>query len=392
MAGERLEYALRHMEKAYCDENRREYELTKHISLRLQFPMAYLRLRTTGSCEIELPEWMFDLDYPGHYMRRIKNVTLTIPCVTGPYTGVHCRLTLLSSTTRIDPRLDPPPARCCCERQRHNDYEACPHDPRIVKEYAAREAIATSSGQNDSGLFEMTFRDERYLPFEYLGAVSRWRIELPPENNYFDLETLSDLILNLNYTTREGGDLLRRAASEAAQRHLPGDGLAFFDIRHEFPDAWELFREGLSGRRPSRELRIRLRRNLFPYVPGRRELHITGLALFFEAPAPNPRGCHTLEFMKGDEDESFREEEREGEITTICCMASAEWPGFYHGVHRVRLGALGSHAHHARLAFRFPAGVDHVTRVFLCCRYEATELASISTVTSGTNILGVSPT
>ena len=45
MAGERLECALRTMEKAYLDENRREYELTKHFSLRLQFPMAYLRLR-----------------------------------------------------------------------------------------------------------------------------------------------------------------------------------------------------------------------------------------------------------------------------------------------------------------------------------------------------------
>jgi Tc toxin complex TcA C-terminal TcB-binding domain len=64
MAGERLELALRRMDQAYRDENIREYELTKHISLRLHFPMAYLRLRATGSCEIELPEWMFDLDYP----------------------------------------------------------------------------------------------------------------------------------------------------------------------------------------------------------------------------------------------------------------------------------------------------------------------------------------
>ena len=75
LAGERLDFALRHMEKAYLDENRREYELTKHFSLRLDFPAAYLRLRTTGYCEIDIPEWMFDLDYPGHYLRRIKDVT-----------------------------------------------------------------------------------------------------------------------------------------------------------------------------------------------------------------------------------------------------------------------------------------------------------------------------
>ena len=106
------------MEKAYLDENRREYELTKHISLRLQFPMAYLRLRTTGRCEIGIPEWMFDLDYPGQYMRRIKDVTLTLPCVTGPYTGVHCRLTLLSSRTRIHPEVRPPAHHCCCDGER----------------------------------------------------------------------------------------------------------------------------------------------------------------------------------------------------------------------------------------------------------------------------------
>ena len=37
-AGERLEVGLRQMEKAYLDENIREYELTKHFSLRLHFP------------------------------------------------------------------------------------------------------------------------------------------------------------------------------------------------------------------------------------------------------------------------------------------------------------------------------------------------------------------
>ena len=39
MAGERLSVALRHMEKAYLDENVREYELTKHVSLRLAIPV-----------------------------------------------------------------------------------------------------------------------------------------------------------------------------------------------------------------------------------------------------------------------------------------------------------------------------------------------------------------
>ena len=72
MAGERLSSRVRQMEKAYLDANCREYELTKHVSLRLDFPLQFLQLRTTGIAEIEIPEWMFDVDYPGHYLRRIK--------------------------------------------------------------------------------------------------------------------------------------------------------------------------------------------------------------------------------------------------------------------------------------------------------------------------------
>jgi len=185
LAGERLQLTLRQMEKEYLNTNYREYELTKHISLRLNFPLAFLHLQMTGYCEIEIPEWMFDLDYPGHYMRRIKNATLTIPCVVGPYTGVHCRLTLLRSNTRIDPHLSDHPGSCCGDSKVKNNYVILPNDPRIVNIYAATEAIATSNGQNDSGMFELSFRDERYLPFEFKGAISSWRIELPQENNLF---------------------------------------------------------------------------------------------------------------------------------------------------------------------------------------------------------------
>jgi hypothetical protein len=183
------------------------------------------------------------------------------------------------------------------------EYESCPDDPRVVRQFGAREAIATSTGQNDSGLFELNFNDERYLPFEYMGAVSRWRIELPPENNFFDMNTLSDLMLRLNFIAREGGTGLRRAANAYAQRHLPGDGWCFFDVRHEFPDAWQLFlgkfKEDVGGKELSRHLKLRLDRKMFPFVPGSGELFITKIAVFFdvdrraedECRCPEIKGC-----------------------------------------------------------------------------------------------------
>ena len=90
LAGESLQLDIKRMEMAYHDLNRREYELTKHVSLLQLDPKALLQLRTAGTCTFTLPEELFDLDAPGHYFRRLKSVALSVPCVTGPYTGVNC--------------------------------------------------------------------------------------------------------------------------------------------------------------------------------------------------------------------------------------------------------------------------------------------------------------
>jgi hypothetical protein len=371
LSGERLQLAVRSMEKAYYDENLREYELTKHVSLRLHFPMAFLQLQITGYCEIDIPEWMFDLDYPGHYMRRIKNVMMTIPCVVGPYTGVHCRLTLLSSKTRVDPRLVEPPHICCSDDERcKNGYQAMPDDPRIVSMYAATEAIATSSGQNDSGMFELNFRDERYLPFEFSGAVSRWRIELPLENNHFDMETQSDLILHLNFTTREGGENLRKAANECAQQNLPGSGVRFFDVKREFSEAWHLFVGASSSYPGGKQLGLRLSRNMFPYLTANKKIGVRRLEILFEAPGADPSAHHIVEFLVGQRAGQIKEEKCDCDVYSIACVADASWPGLFHGVLEVDFEALSASGYQDLGVFRFPLDVGEITDTYLFCGYK----------------------
>jgi len=369
LSGERLQLAIRHMEKAYYDENVREYELSKRISLRLHFPMAFLQLKTTGYCEVDIPEWMFDLDYPGHYMRRIKNVSLTIPCVVGPYTGVHCRLTLLSSKIRVDSRLGDPPHTCCHDERWKNGYQAMPDDTRILSMYAATEAIATSSGQNDSGMFELNFRDERYLPFEFAGAVSRWRIELPLENNHFDMETLSDVILHLNFTAREGGENLRKAANECAQENLPGAGLRFFDVRHEFPDIWHSFSSAVSKDSAAKLLGIRLSRNMFPFLTGNKKIGVQRLEIFFEAPGADPSKHHIVEFLTGQRVGQIKKEKCDCDVHSIACVADVGWPGLFHGVLETDFGEFNGSGYQDLGVFRFPAAVGDVTDVYLFCGY-----------------------
>jgi hypothetical protein len=250
-----------------------------------------------------------------------------------------------------------------------------------VTQYAATEAIETSIGLNDSGSFEMNIHDERYLPFEYRGAVSKWRIDLPQRNNYFDMDTLSDLIIHLNYTAREGGDRLRHAAQEAAEKRLPGAGWCLFDVQHDFPDAWELFRStrGHEGKRP-RHLNLKFSRNLLPFLPGHREIRIDKMGLLFDTCEKPDCDCCAGECACGEDKVracwrvGFRSDRDDCDETRICCAASGDWSHLYHGVIDTKMGSLGRNGHRPEARFRFPAEVGYVCQMFLLCRYEVAPL------------------
>jgi hypothetical protein len=237
LAGETLQLDLRRMESAYLQRNERELEITKHISLALLNPLELLKLRETGSCSFDVPEVLFDLDHPGHYRRRIKAISLTLPCVAGPYTSVSATLTLQSSRTRKTTDLGDDDSYAWSGNFEDNRFN---YDIRGI------QSIATSTAQNDSGLFELNFNDERYLPFEGAGAISTWQLELPQEFRQFDYDTISDVVLHLRYTARDGGPDLKDKANEAvgdlfadASEQVPL--LRAFSARQEFPSEWHQF-------------------------------------------------------------------------------------------------------------------------------------------------------
>jgi hypothetical protein len=272
----------------------------------------------------------------------------------------------------------------------------------VVRQYAAREAIATSSGQNDSGLFELNFRDERYLPFEFHGAVSRWRIELPQETNYWPMDTLSDLVLHLNYTAREGGDMLRQAAAQSVREQLPGSGWSLLDVQHDFPDAWELFRSGRrEGERP-RYLVVRLKRKLFPWIPCHRELWIDKLALVFETekrvrtgcpatecacPAPKELAGYKIKYTCGGETER---EDWERETHIMRCVASEDWDELYYGLIEGHLGPLGDDRGAQEVRFEFPAEMGETPKVYLFCHYRVEQPAGSTCARSSQEVSKIS--
>jgi hypothetical protein len=272
LSGEALQLDIKRMELAYHASNKRELELTRHVSLRQLDPLALLTLRITGSATVTVPEWLFDRDCPGHYLRRIKSISLSVPSVVGPYTSINCTVSLQSSTLRVSPLL----AGGAYARDTTQD------DDRFVDYFGATDVIVTSGGSSDSGMFETNLRDERFLPFEGAGAISTWNLSLPAQLRAFDYTTISDVILHIRYTAREAGDPLGAQATKELEAMLDTAGQSsqslLFCLRYDFPTQWSAFVNGTG------DFTALFLKQYFPYaVQSASKLTIDALTLYAES-------------------------------------------------------------------------------------------------------------
>lgn len=271
LAGEKLGRDIRRMEVAHLEQNERELELSKQFSLRRLMPLKLLELKTTGACDIELPEWLFDMDYPGHFRRRIRSVALTIPCVTGPYVGVHATLSLTGHGVRASEDV----------AAGYGDPLA-PDGPRFTSSRVPITSMATSEAQNDPGVFELNFNDERYLPFEGAGAVSRWRLSLPKDSNAFDFDTISDVVLHMRYTAAPGNVPLTTESTTALAAILPTSGVVLLDLKRHFGSEWQQFLHPVGG--ADQALHFTLGYEHFPFFASGKNLQASGFDVLIESP------------------------------------------------------------------------------------------------------------
>lgn len=197
-AGERLKSRMMIMRTEFLKANRRDLEITKNVSLRVlkdkdkastinrTWPQIHASLINKGSCDFELTHKMFEDDWKkqGHYLRRIKTLSVTIPGIVSPYENVRATLTQTSSSMYLSTDKKGPG----------------------IKDVRVKQEVALSSGDDDSGLFSLNFLDDRYLPFEFTGAVSTWRLTFPnPTAQNTLLESLTDIIVHVKYTARTPG-------------------------------------------------------------------------------------------------------------------------------------------------------------------------------------------
>ncbi|MDR0773096.1 MAG: hypothetical protein LBE46_02055 [Wolbachia pipientis] len=253
LAGSVLKLALEQMAKDYHDKNERTFEINKVVSLGQIDPIALHDLKTKGSCEFALTERLFDLDFPGHYCRKIKNIKITIPAVVGPYENIHASLQQTSNKVVLKPNID------AIKYLLGESGSSQPENDVLRENWQQNQEIALSRGDQDSGLFELNFNDERYLPFEGTGVVSCWELSLPKATNRFDINKISDVIIHIDYTAFNDGRLAEEVKKLSKLKYYYG--MLLVNLSTAYPDAWEKFKQTQSG---SHELKFKPSAEIFP--------------------------------------------------------------------------------------------------------------------------------
>ncbi len=154
--------------------------------------------------------------------------------------------------------------------------EVSEEDDRFVDYIGAVQSIVTSTGSNDAGMFETNLRDERFLPFEGAGAESTWKLDLPKDYPAFDYDTISDVILHIRYTARQGVDptKVKVALDGLFQESSQFNFALLFSLRHDFPTEWSAFVNGAG------DFTATIRKDFFPYFTQVKAITISGLDLY----------------------------------------------------------------------------------------------------------------
>ncbi|AZC51707.1 putative insecticidal toxin [Pseudomonas chlororaphis subsp. piscium] len=200
MAGETLMLNLVQMEQAYLQKNQREKEVMRTVCLSdvyaglsdgkflLADKVTELVAAGKGSAgsdenglkvenkqllaTLKLSDLKIREDYPNlpGNIRRIKQISVTLPALVGPYQDVRAVLSYGGSVVL--------PQGC--------------------------NAVAVSHGMNDSGQFQLDFNDSRWLPFEGVPVDDGGTLTLSfPEADSKQqalLLSLTDIILHIRYT------------------------------------------------------------------------------------------------------------------------------------------------------------------------------------------------
>ena len=249
----RLVRDLELLDQHAFDTAKRPLQLSKTLSLARLSPAEFQRFRETGVLTFRTPMELFDRDFPGHYLRRIRKVRASVVALIPPVEGIRATLSS-ASTSRVVVGGDV-------------------FQETIVNH--GLQSVALTSPRDASGVFELDSQSEMLLPFEGMGVDATWEFRMPRAANPFDFRTLADVLVTIDYTALDSF-FYRQQVLESLPTKTSGDRP--FSFRHQLADAWYDLHNPEQTEMPM-TVRFTTTREDFP--PHLDDLEIEHLVLYF---------------------------------------------------------------------------------------------------------------
>jgi Tc toxin complex TcA C-terminal TcB-binding domain/Concanavalin A-like lectin/glucanases superfamily len=195
------------------DSERRLLNLSQTFSLSRLGPLEFEDFRQTGILSFATTLRMFDEGFPGHYMRLIKRLRISVAALIPPNQGIRATLSTsgLSRVVTSDPSF-----------------------PTLVIRQEP-QSVALTNPTAATGVFELDMQSDLLNPFEGMGVDTNWTFELPPAANPFGYDTIFDVLISIEYTALNSVELRDRVVKQLP-KDLMGDRA--FSIRRDLPDTW----------------------------------------------------------------------------------------------------------------------------------------------------------
>jgi hypothetical protein len=209
----RLLHDIVQLDEYAFETDRRKHQLVSSLSLARLMPTEFMRFKETGELRFTITPEMFDRQFPGHYLRLIKRVRVSVVALIPPSTGIRATLartgpsfTVVGGQTFQRVRIAPTGAE-----------------------------LALSSPYDDTGVFQLDVQPEMRGMFESEGLEGGWVLRMPRPANPFDFDTIADVIVTFEYTALSS-DEHRRQVIQALDPTIQADRA--FSFRTQFADQW----------------------------------------------------------------------------------------------------------------------------------------------------------
>lgn len=236
------------------EKNARKLQLSKTMSLGQIAPVELTRFRQSGVLPFATTLEMFDRDFPGHCLRLISKVRLSVIALVPPSQGIRATLSCTGSSRVVIA-----------------DPDGLIHTVVVRRD---PQRVALSSAISASGVFDLDPQPELLMPFEGLGVETQWELRMPRAANPFDFASVADVLLSIDYTAVDNYAHAEQVMHDLGRELSYDRALSFL---HELSDAWYALHNPSPGGRPT----VRFKTTRSDYAPNMENLRIQHVAMLF---------------------------------------------------------------------------------------------------------------